>query len=192
MLPAPKSLRCPKGQVVVTALPRGALTSQSLAMLQHGRGCPVCHGGGRQDRSCCANCRKRCSMTEENIARSLLMAMVNKGWPEVDAWVELLDQGNRGGRFLQRMHMRNKGRARKWLERQYALQADFVAANPSGDAQHTCYELVNYAAVVNSGLGFSSGAAGVTERAVLKALTDRLGAPASAGTGVCAHPVPGM
>ncbi len=120
------------------------------------------------------------------------MAMVNKGWPEVDAWVELLDQGNRGGRFLQRMHMRNKGRARKWLERQYALQADFVAANPSGDAQHTCYELVNYAAVVNSGLGFSSGAAGVTERAVLKALTDRLGAPASAGTGVCAHPVPGM
>jgi len=173
VLPAPKSLRCPEGQVVVTALPRQALTSHSLAMLQHGRGCPVCHGGGRQDRTCCAACRKRCSMTEENIARSLLMAMVNKGWPEVDAWVELLDQGNRGGRFLQRMHMRNKGRTRKWLERQYALQAHFVAANPSGDAQHTCYELVNYAAVVNSGLGCSSGAAGVTERAVLKALTDR-------------------
>lgn len=156
----------------MTGLSRAALTTNTLSLLQYGNDCPVCHAHGRK-RHCCPSCKARCLLSAEAVLLSVLAGMANKGWTEEDAWLDLLDQGNRGGRFLQTMHMRNKTRARSWLARQYAHAVDFVTRNPFGDGAHNCYELVQYEQRTRMGAGYSQGAAGVTERAVLRVLVDK-------------------
>ena len=112
-------------------------------------------------------------MSNEAVVLSIMLGMVGKGRSEADAWRELLDQGNRGGRFLQQLHQRNPGRSRRWMTRQYQLRQKFAAAHPATDGQHTSYALVRYAELVQQGNGFAPGMAGVTDRSVLSFLTER-------------------
>lgn len=149
---------------------RRALTASTRRVLCEGSWCP-CHQSGST--ACCHRCDDRCGLSPERITLKALAGMVNKGWPETDCWVALLDPANAGGRFLQHLHTRNAGRARKWLYRQYEVTTRWVLANPVGDRMENIYQLVELKVLMDVPELLSEGRSRVTDRTVLRYLIDK-------------------
>jgi len=160
--------------------PRRALSTAMLALLHDGAACR-CHGPiAAQHRadyflaegSCCSRCVRRCSRDERSVLFSIVMGMVNAGWSFAEASYELFDRANFGGRHLQRVAMRSRRRAEVELARTWAKAEDIVERNPL--PTHP-YERVAVLVALSDVVEcdphlFSKGQAGVTERALMRAL----------------------
>ncbi len=152
-----------------------ALTGRTVDLLRAGPGsCRSGHGDGGDEGACSGtDCRGSCRLSPERVTLSVLAGMVNSELSEEDGYTLLTDPAHVGGRFLQRMHARNPGRARAWFHRQWGEARRWVAEHPAHDPLQDSYELTRVRAALEEGEGFSCGQAGVTERAVLRYLLDR-------------------
>lgn len=112
-------------------------------------------------------------MSDEQLALKILLGMANKGWPEEDAYSYLLDRAHAGGLFLQERHQRNAGRARNWLHRQYEQIWRWVAQRPAHDPLGNSMHLAELQSRIEDRSLFTPGQAGVSERAVMRALVDK-------------------
>ncbi len=149
---------------------RRTLSAHTNRLLRSGTTC-TCHANGR--RSCCRHCANVCR-PPRSVQWSVMLGMVNGGWTEEDAWQALIDPTNQGGLYLQERYRHNKAAARSGFHREFLKAVSFLACNPVYDPHVAALDLVLIRdAVANRPDLFAAGRAGVSERAVVRALVER-------------------
>jgi hypothetical protein len=147
---------------------RRNLSPSMMRLLREGE-C-ACHRGGK--RHCCARCEGACRR-DSAVSWSLMVAMINAGWTEEDAWTQLINQQHAGGAHFQRMAVGNLTRARVTHRTEFVKAARWVAANPVSDVHENTAKLIDVRNVMTDCRHlFSRGRAGVTEVAVLRRLIE--------------------
>jgi DNA-binding transcriptional ArsR family regulator len=162
---------------------RRRLSAYVIGLLRYGPTC-ACHGDiasqlrqgvHAQTAPCCESCLPRCGREARSIFWSIVLGMVNSNWDEPDAWCELMNPLNIGGTYLQDRGRRSELQARRVLQRSWLRACGWTASNPlPTDPFERVAQLTAILDLVETRpYLFSSGQAGVSERAAMRALIGR-------------------